>query len=158
MNQNFYALYSLRNTRMCGMVAQDYKEIFSRIEDTLRKESSLTPKQFDLRFGEYKKCTYKRMSDNDIFWLMVTVVFYSGMRESTVSQRLPAIEKYFYDFRKVKDYTKDDVEKILRDPETIHHKKKVEACIDNAKEFYKSVNEYGSFGNTLSPLAQLMMK
>lgn len=127
------------------MKMQKHKEIFTRIENTLRKESSLSKELFDSRFGGFKNVDYKGMTDNDIFWVLVYVTFYSGMRASTVSQKLPTIEKYLYDFRKVKDYSQKEISSILNDPDTIHHKRKINACIDNAKEFYNLLDRYGSF-------------
>jgi DNA-3-methyladenine glycosylase I len=134
---------------------QKYSEMFTKIENALRKESSLSRELFDSRFGEFKSLNYQNMSDEDIFWTMVSVVFYSGMRASTVSQRLPALKKYLYDFRKVKGYSQEEVNQILRDPDTIHHKRKIEACIANAKEFYNVVNKYGSFAKYLESFDEL---
>lgn len=134
---------------------QKYREMFTKIENALRKESSLSRELFDSRFGEFKSLNHQNMSDEDIFWTMVSVVFYSGMRASTVSQRLPVLEKYLYDFRKVKGYSQEEVNQIIRDPDTIHHKRKIEACIENAKEFYNVVNKYGSFAKYLESFGEL---
>lgn len=122
-----------------------YREIFSKIENTLRAQSKLTKELFDSRFGEYKSLNYKDMSEDDIFQTIVEVVFYSGMRASIVSQRLPALEQHLNDFRKVKNYTKEDIDRILADPNTIHHIRKIHACIHNANEFDKLLKKYGSF-------------
>ncbi len=127
------------------MKMQKYKEIFTLIEDTLRRESTLSQELFDIRFGEFKKLNYECMSDEDIFWILVYVAFYSGMKAATVSQKLPSIRKYLYDFRKVKDYSQKEIDQILNDPNTIHHEGKIKACIDNAKEFYDITKRYGSF-------------
>lgn len=122
-----------------------YREIFSKIENTLRTQSKLTKELFDARFGEYKNLDYKNMSDNDIFQTLIGVVFYSGMRASVVSQRLSALEQHFDDFKKVKNYTNEDIARILADPNTIHHELKIRACIHNAVEFDKLVKQHGSF-------------
>lgn len=137
------------------MKIKKYKEIFTRIENTLRKNSSLSEKEFDSRFGKFKNRSYKNMDDKDIFWILVYVIFYSGMRASTVSKRLPGIKKYLYDFRKVKDYSEKEINQILKDPETIHHKRKIEACINNAKEFSKLLSIHGSFRKYLESFGPL---
>jgi DNA-3-methyladenine glycosylase I len=134
---------------------QKYREIFTQIEDTLRKESGLSRELFNSRFGDFKNVSYKNMSDEDIFWTMVYVVFYSGMRASTVSQRLPTLKKYLYDFTKVKEYSQKEVNQILKDPDSIHYKRKIEACITNAKEFYNIVTRYSSFTKYLESFGEL---
>lgn len=134
---------------------EKYNEIFNQIENTLRKNSNLSKEQFDSRFGEFKNLSYKNMQDKDIFWVLVYVTFYSGMRASTVSEKLPAIKKYLYDFRKVKDYSEKEINQILNDPNVIHYKRKIEACINNAKAFDKLLNTYGSFGKYLESFGQL---
>lgn len=137
---------------------QAYSKILTEIENTLRRESSLSRELFDHRFGEFKTISYKRMSDGDIFWTMVGVAFYSGMRASTVSQKLPAVKKYLYDFGKVKGYSRKEISEILNDPSTIHHKRKIEACIANAREFDKLLREHGSFGRYLESFGSLRDK
>ncbi|VVB87504.1 Methyladenine glycosylase [uncultured archaeon] len=137
-----------------GMIEQDYREIFIQIENTLRKESNLSKELFDSRFGDFKTISYKKMSDDEIFWNMICVVFHSGMNASTVEQKLPAIKKYLYDFRKVKEYSQKEIDQILNDPNTIHNKPKIEACIENAKEFYNILNKYGSFAKYLEAFGE----
>ncbi len=113
-----------------GKKKKKYNEIFTQIENTLRKNSNLSKEQFDSRFGEFKNLSYKNMQDKDIFWILIYITFYSGMRASTVSEKVPTIKKYLYDFRKVKDYSEKEINQILTDPNVIHYKRKVEACIN----------------------------
>jgi DNA-3-methyladenine glycosylase I len=122
-----------------------YKDIFSKVENSLRKHSNLSETGLDSHFGKFKKFGYKNLTDEDIYWTMVYVAFYSGMKATTVTDRLPAIRRHLYDFRKVRSYSKEDVKKIMADPGTIHHKRKIEACIANAKEFDQVLNEHGAF-------------
>lgn len=133
---------------------EKYKEIFNQIEKTLRKNSKLSKEQFESHFGKFKNLSYKNMQDKNIFWVLVYVTFYSGMRASTVTEKLPTIKKYLYDFKKVKDYSEKEINKILKDPNVIHHKGKIVACINNAKAFYKLLNEYGSFYKYLESFGQ----
>jgi len=132
-----------------------YNEIFTQIENTLRKNSSLSEEQFDSRFGKFKNLSYKNMHDKDVFWILVYVAFYSGMRASTVSQKLPAVKKYLYDFKKVKNYSEREIDQILNDPNVIHHKQKIKACINNAKAFDKLLNMHGSFSKYLESFGSL---
>ena len=126
-----------------------YKDIFTKVENTLREVSTYTSEEFDKCFEKFKNLDYKKMSDNDIFWAMVKVVFYSGMNAATVTKRLPAIEKHLYDFSKVKDFSEDEIDKFLRDPETIHNKRKLKACVANAKIYNEFLKNYGSFNGYL---------
>lgn len=132
-----------------------YNEIFTQTENTLRKNSNLSKEQFDSRFRKFKNLSYKNMQDKDVFWILVYVTFYSGMRASTVSEKLPAIKKYLYDFGKVKDYSEKEINQILTDPNVIHYKRKIEACINNAKAFDKLSNTYGSFSKYLESFGPL---
>ena len=122
-----------------------YKEIFDKIETTLRKVSTLSETEFNSRFGEFKNITYKNMQDKDIFWILVYVTFYSGMNAAVVSQKLPAIKRHLYDFEKVKNYSEKEINRILKDPDVIHHRRKIKACIENAREFDRLLRSYGSF-------------
>lgn len=106
-------------------MVQDYRDIFSKIENTLRKESNLSREGFDSQMEEYKSLNYKKMSDDEIFWKIICVIFYSGMNASTVELKLPTIRKYLYDFRKVKDYSQMEIDPFLADSNTIHNKPKI---------------------------------
>lgn len=64
------------------------------------------------------------MQDEDIFWVLVYVTFYAGMRASTVCKKLHAIKKYLSDFRKVKDYSEKEINQILNDPDVIRNRGK----------------------------------
>ena len=61
------------------MQIQMYKEIFNRIENILQKKYASLNKDFDKEFSESKhvKNRYKRLSDREIFWTMVTKRFLS---------------------------------------------------------------------------------
>lgn len=136
---------------------KNYKEVFTQMEETLRKNSNLSKEQFDSRFGKFKNLSYKNMQNKDIFWVLVYVTFYSGMRASTVSQKLPTIKKYLYDFKKVKDYSQKEINQILSDPDVIHHRRKIEVCINNAKAFDKLLNTYDSFAKYLESFGEIYL-
>lgn len=133
----------------------DCTEIFYKIEETLRNQSTLMREEFDRRFGKFSDVDYRVKTDHDIFWILVYIPFYSGMRSSTVTQRLPTIKKYLCDFNKVKDYSQAEVDQMLRDPNMIRHRRKIEACIANAREFDALLNQYGSFSKYLESFGSL---
>ncbi len=133
----------------------DFKDIFYRIETTIKKECSFSDEEFEKYWGKFKKYNYKNYSDNDIYWLLVPVTFYSGMKAATVTPKLPAIRKYFNDYKTVINYSQSEINTVLKDPNTIHYKRKIEACIQNAKIFHKLVTKHGSFINYLERFGDL---
>ncbi|AEH25185.1 DNA-3-methyladenine glycosylase I [Pyrococcus yayanosii] len=62
---------------------------------------------------------------------------------------MPTILKYLGDFRTVARYGEDDVRRMLSDRNMIRHRRKIEACIHNAREFERIIQKYGSFANYL---------
>ena len=93
-----------------------YKEIFNKIENSLRKKYASLNKDFDKEFSESKhvKKQYKRLSDKEIFWTMVCIIFYSGMNAYIVSTKLPTIKKYLYDYQKVMNYSQKELNQYFK--------------------------------------------
>jgi DNA-3-methyladenine glycosylase I len=85
--------------------------------------------------------------DEGIFKVLVKVVFYSGFKAETVTAKMPVIEMHFPDIATAAAYTKKDLRRILADPEMISNARKVEACVENAREFQKIAAEHGSVAN-----------
>ena len=133
----------------------DFKDIFYKMEAAIKKECSLSEEEFEKNWSRFKKYHYKNYSDNHIYWILVQVAFYSGMKAATVTEKLPAIKKYFNDYNTAKSYSKLDVDKVLRDPDTIHYKRKIEACINNAITFDKIINRHGRFANYMESFGDL---
>ena len=133
----------------------DLKDIFKKMETAIKKECSLSGEEFEKNWGKFKKYHYKNYSDNDIYWILVQVAFYSGMKAATVTEKLPAIKKYFQDFAISKNFSEIEVNTILKDQNTIHHKRKIEACINNAIIFDKIINRHGSFSNYIESFGNL---
>ncbi|MEI6315120.1 MAG: hypothetical protein WCO89_09640, partial [Syntrophus sp. (in: bacteria)] len=73
----------------------DINDLFKKMETAIKKECSLSDVEFEQNWGKFKKYHYKNYSDNDIYWILVQVAFYSGMKAATVTEKLPAIKKYF---------------------------------------------------------------
>lgn len=89
-------------------------------------------------------------SDEEIFRTLVKVVFYSGFKAETVTAKMPAIEKHFPNIATSAAYTKKDLRRILADPEMISNARKVEACVENAREFRKIAAEHRSVANYIA--------
>jgi len=137
---------------------KNYKDIFNKVESTLIRVGSenLSAEKIRANLDEYKKLGSKRFSDADYYWILVSIIFYSGFRASTVTARLDVIRKYFPDYKTVAGYDESKVDTILSDTKMIRNKRKVQACIGSAKVFKSIISEHDSFQNyinSFSPIA-----
>jgi len=133
----------------------DLKDLFTKMEAAIKKECSLSEEDFERNWGKFKKYHYKNYSDNDVYGILVQVAFYSGMKAKTVTEKLPAIKKYFNDYTSAKSFSETEVNAILEDPNTIHYKRKIEACINNAITFDKLIKRHGTFSNYIESFGNL---
>lgn len=156
-----YGKSSLQIPGMDFVTKKDYQHegdlarIFHLIEETLYKQSRFSREDLSSNFDRFRNVDYRRMSDDDVFWNMVQVIFYSGMKATTVSDKLPRIGHYFSDYRKVKEYTDEDLVRISQDPTIIRNRNKIFAISRNAEKFNFLVEKYGSFGKYLESFGPL---
>lgn len=123
-----------------------YRAVFSQVEATLLSYGSrLLPREEVVAALAPYKVVPQEFSDDGFFWRLVCVVFYSGFRAATVTERLPVIKEHLGDWRRVAAYTNDDVERVLSDPRMVRNKRKVAAVVENAIVFAALVRERGSF-------------
>jgi len=134
-------------------VMKNYKTIFEGIESTLISRSTLGADELRERLEKFKHLEGRTFSDDEYYWILVYVVFYSGFRAATVTARLDVIRKYFTDFRIVADYTESDIEQIMGDPNMIKNGRKVRACVENARTLRNLVGEHGSFQKYIESFA-----
>lgn len=127
-----------------------YKEIFSKVEVTLRNQSKLSEMDFNSHFGKFKTYENRSLSDADYFNTLIQIVFYSGFKAETVSKKLDVIKTHFPNFNVVATYDDEKVSKIMNDPTMIKNERKIRACVNNAKIFKNIIEEYGSFKNYLA--------
>lgn len=62
----------------------DYKGIFIKAENSLKKYSCFSEIQFASNYGKYKLFENRVQIDQEIYRLLVMIIFYSGFRASTV--------------------------------------------------------------------------
>lgn len=124
-----------------------YRHIFATIEKTLLEQGSrhVPADMLRQRLDEFRAFEHRDYSDDDVFSILVDVVFYSGFRAATVSAKTPVIHEHFPDFRSVAAYTDDDMSRVLRDNRMIRNHRKIQACVKNAKGILDIVQQYGSF-------------
>lgn len=84
-------------------------------------------------------------SDDEFFWKLTLVVFYSGFRAATVTARLSVLRGHFPDWKTVAAHGEEDVRRILNDPAMIRNERKVRAVLENARSFAALIQEHGSF-------------
>ncbi len=127
----------------------ELKEIFKLIYDKVR--SLQNDNNFDKALERELSKTYFGMSDNFFLKQMCDLIFQSGLRGQIWQRFEPEIRKEFsnYKVRKVENYTQKDVERMLANPKMLKHRKKIEACIHNAKEIVDISNKYNGFWHFL---------
>ena len=135
--------------------AIDYRDLFQKMEATLKKESTFSEEEFEKKWGRFKNLHYKNNSNQDLFWKLVQVVFYAGMTAATVTSRLPALKKYLGDYLEVKDLSREDIDAICKDPAVIKNRRKIEDCVKNAKIFHEIVEKHGSFSSYIESFGDL---
>lgn len=126
---------------------KDYKAIFEKVESTLISVGSanLSADKIRANLDEFKHLEDKAFSDADYYWILVYVVFYAGFKAAMVNAKLNRIRQYFPDYEIVAGYDESKADEILSDPEMIRNRRKVQACVENAKVFKSIVSEHGSF-------------
>lgn len=73
----------------------------------------------------------------------------AGLSWSTILNKREGYRKNFAEFdpEKVARFTQKRIEKILLDPSIVRNRLKVQAAVNNAKQFLKAQKEFGSFDN-----------
>ncbi|MFA7290262.1 MAG: DNA-3-methyladenine glycosylase I [Melioribacteraceae bacterium] len=125
----------------------NYREIFEKVELSLKNYSSLSESDFEDIYGRFKFFENKKLSDDEYFENLIMIIFYSGFRASTVSSKEKIILRYFSDYKKVSQYSDDDFNIIFNDSDMIKNERKIKSCIKNAATFRDIVIEYKSFKN-----------
>jgi len=98
-----------------------------------------------------KKFFDKNKPDSFFYKHLVSTIHVSGYRVSILRDRWGDIKKAFsdYDVNKVSQYNNEDLKRMMRNPRLIRNKRKLKACIENAKIMKKISTKYGSFGEYL---------
>lgn len=126
----------------------DYRRVFGAIEATLLAVVDRNPDGDEIRhrIENYKHFEGQKCTDEDVFRILVLVIFYSGFRAQTVTDRRDVIRSHFSDLRTAAHFGDADVERILADPKMIRNERKVRACVENAGRLMDIARRYGSIG------------
>ena len=89
--------------------------------------------------------------DQKLFEFLILEGAQAGLSWTTILKRRKGYRIAFSDFdvEKVSKYTQKHVEKLLKDESIIRNKLKVNSAINNAKQFLKIREEFGSFDKYL---------
>lgn len=123
----------------------DLATIFKETEKTLFSNSNLKKNDLTKALEPFKKIKKENRTDNDYFWVMVYVTFYSGFKAKTVTDKIPAIKEFFDSVDKVAKYDELKVQKIIDSKKVIGHRLKINGIIHNAKQIKSIQKEFGSF-------------
>lgn len=126
---------------------KDYKSIFEGVESTLIAVGSrnMPVDRIRAKLDGFKELEGRAFSDDECYWRLARVVFYSGFRAAVVTARMSTISKYFSDHQTVLAYGEDAIRNILHDAAMVRNERKIRACVENARTFRDIVSEYGSF-------------
>lgn len=127
----------------------NYKDIFEKAEKTLKKETWFSEAEFEQQYGLFKEFGNKKRTDQELFELLIMIIFYSGFRASTVESKVKIILAHFPDSKTVSKYSTNNLRTILADSKMIRNKRKINSCIANAKIFQDLVEKFVSFNNYL---------
>ena len=128
---------------------KELKEIFKGTEKTFFSQSTLKKSQLTEALKTYKEIKKSKRNDNDYFWILVYVTFYSGFKAVTVNNKIKEIQDNFGDLEKVSKYNEAKVQKIIESNKVINHRQKINGIIHNAKQIKEIQKEFGSFDKYL---------
>jgi DNA-3-methyladenine glycosylase I len=123
----------------------DYKTIFEAIESTLFGQSSFSLGQIDAYLGPREQLEGRKFGDDECYRILVHVIFYAGFRAATVTKKLDVINERFPSYRVVAEYGDREIQNILDDKRMIRNKRRVVACVENARLFVQTIRSHGSF-------------
>ena len=85
--------------------------------------------------------------DRSLFEFLILEGAQAGLSWSTILRKRGGYRKAFdnFDARKISQYSKVDVSRLLADPEIIRNRLKINATITNARAFLQVQEQFGSF-------------
>ncbi len=93
-------------------------------------------------------------SDQEYFEILCLCILQAGLNWGAVRRNWRKYKQAFFNFE-ISKLAKAKVEDLIKRPNAIRNRKKIEAIIYNAKEFQKIRIKYGSFRNFLESLKKL---
>ncbi len=138
-----------------GLLDKSLNDIFNAVYTSLVSHSDYLKDEFDKEFDTYKHYEKRVLTDEQYYRLLVEIIFYSGFRASTVNKHLNRIHLHFPSIETVCEYSQLDTNIICEDTLMIKNKRKIEACVSNAKRMKSLINKYGSFVGFVSSFGDM---
>lgn len=90
-----------------------------------------------------------KYDDRELFELLILECFQAGLSWITVLKKREAFRLAFdnFDVEKVSEYKEEKIEELLKNPNIIRSRRKIESAILNAKIFIQIQKEFGSFSD-----------
>lgn len=121
-------------------------QLFDLAEQTVASRADWMPDREEARqsyrgtlehfFGE---------TDDGFFQTHASVIFFSGLKVSTVEPKLQAIHGAFPDINTVLAYGDERIDALMSNPDLIRNKAKITAVVRNARSFQAIISRHGSF-------------
>lgn len=88
---------------------------------------------------------------HDLFKLLALESQHAGLSWLTILKKKESYEKAFHDFdpEVVSKMTSEDIDELMLFPNIVHHRKKLEAIVNQAQGYLKIEKEHGSFSDFL---------
>ncbi len=88
-------------------------------------------------------------NDRKIFEFLVLESAQAGLSWLIVLRKREGYKKAFanFDFKKVARFTARDIARLVKNPDIIRNRAKIEAAVNNAKRFLEVRKEFGTFSN-----------
>ncbi len=120
------------------------------INQTMKKRCFWAKDEPDIQYHDLEWGTPQH-DDQKLFEFLILEGAQAGLSWTTVLKHRDGYRKAFSDFdaQKVAKYTKKHVEKLLQDDSIIRNKLKINSAINNAKQFLKIQEEFGTFDKYL---------
>ena len=131
-------------------VDENLKRIFDLMFRKL-EEISINDK-FMKEINERRERTFDKCKPDSYFYEnLVRDIHVAGFRSAVVTNKWPSIKEAFsnFDIKKVAQYDDKEFENLMNNPKIIRNKRKLGACIENAKIMRDLSNKFGSFGEFL---------
>ena len=122
----------------------DYKAIFEAIESSMYANSR-DPEQFrrDLAWTHERTVEHK-FSDEAYYHMLLVVTFASGFNAKTAEKYRKGIAKHFPDVATSAQLNEEDIARIIASGDVIRHKRKLQACVNNAQAIQQIAKKHGS--------------
>jgi DNA-3-methyladenine glycosylase I len=112
----------------------------------------------DAQYVEYHDTEWGIPSHDDhyLFEHLILETFQAGLSWHTILKKREAFRLAFdnFDAEKMSNYRENEIEILMQNPAIIRHRGKIEAAINNARQFLRLQREYGSFNHFIWQFTQ----